>query len=362
MPALPSSRRWNCIPPIWAQDQPQFINMRCFKTKMGLLVLILHVFALFNCMSQPTCAWDAQGKELSFSLSQISGTLNCDIKSRHGKGHHFNKVVHKPTGLLISPDGDRMKGSGMLNFYRVLISGGYLTELRVEEPLLEPATNGITMTWLPTIRRQAKVKVEFTFKQPNLIDMDLWVETQANYPGFEILLSAYLADGFESGAYVAGQEFGPIEPQQIRLVDQPMIHGLYPFFPRNEAGANLLTDGRHQKGRWYWRMAIGRRYGMPLAFFSKEGVDALLMGRPDDVYATGVTYKGDKNDNVADHRALYLSLFGEDFKAGEGRRTQMRMVIGEFGSDPGKHQDLYQTFLKEVESKPRSFYINPEVK
>jgi hypothetical protein len=250
----------------------------------------------------------------------------------------------------------------MLSFYRVLIEGGYLTELRVEEPLLEPATNGITMTWLPTIRRQAKVKVEFTFKQPNIIDMDLWVETQANYPGFEILLSAYMADGFASGAYVARQEFGPIEPQQIRLVDQPMIHGLYPFFPRNEAGANLLTDGRHQKGRWYWRMAIGRRYGMPLAFSSKDGVDAILMGRPDDVYAVGATYQGDKSDSVADHRALYLSLFGEDFKAGEGRRTQMRMVIGEFGSDPEKHQDLYQTFLKEVESKPRSFYINPEVK
>jgi len=336
--------------------------MRCVNTTKGLLLLLLFLFLSFNCRSQSTCTWDAQKKELSFSLSQIVGTLNCDIQSSHGKGHHFSKVLYKPTGLLISPDGDRMKGSGMLNFYRVLIQGGYLTELRVEDPLLEPQTNGITMTWLPTIRRQAKVRVEFTFKQPNIIDMDLRVETLANYPGFEILLSAYLADGFESGAYVARQEFGPIEPQQIRLADQPLIHGLYPFFPRNEAGANLLTDGRHQKGRWYWRMAVGRRYGMPLAFFSKDRVDAILMGRPEDVYAVGATYKGDKTDGVADHRALYLSLFGEDFKAGEGRRTQMRMVIGEFGSDPDRHKDLYQTFLKEVESKPRSFYINPEVK
>jgi hypothetical protein len=328
----------------------------------SLIFLALILFAAASSRSQSICTWDPGKKELNFSLSQISGTLNCDIQSSHGKGHHFSKVVYQPTGMIISPDADRMKGSGMLNFYRVLVEGGYLTELRVEDPLLEPQTNGITMTWMPTIRRQAKVKVAFTFRQPNLIDMDLWVEAQTSYPGFEILLSAYLADGFESGAYVARQEFGPIEPLAIRLVDQPMIHGLYPFFPRDEAGANLLTDGRHQKGRWYWRMAIGRRYGMPLAFFSKDGVDALLMGRPEDVYAVGATYKGDKTDGVADHRALYLSLFGEDFKAGTGRRTQMRMVIGEFGSDLEKHKQLYQAFLNEVESKPRSFYINPETK
>jgi hypothetical protein len=101
---------------------------------------------------------------------------------------------------------------------------------------------------------------------------------------------------------------------------------------------------------------------MPLAFFSNDGVDAILMGRPEDVYAVGATYKGDEvSDNVAGHRSLYLSLFGEDFKAGEGRYTQMRMVIDDFGSDPAKHMDLYHSFLKDVESKPRSFRINPEV-
>lgn len=314
-------------------------------------------------MSQKPCTWNSEKKELQFSLSQLSGILNCDRQSGHGKSHHFSNVIHKPSGIRISPDGERMAGAGMLNFFRVLIQGGYLTELRVEEPLIEPSEDGITMTWMPTIRRQVKVKVQFIFRQPNIIDMDMWVESLANYPGFEILLSAYLAPDFESGVYVAKEEFGAVEPQQIRLVDQPMIHGIWPFFPRDEAGANLLTDGRHQKGRWFWRMAIGRRYGMPLAFFSKNGLDAILMGRPEDVYAVGATYKGDaKNDNVAGHRSLYLSLFGEDFKAGEGRRTQMRMVIGDFGSNPETHKEIYQTFLNDVKLKPRSFSINPENK
>jgi hypothetical protein len=140
---------------------------------------------------------------------------------------------------------------------------------------------------------------------------------------------------------------------------QPMIHGIWPFFPRDEADANLLTDGRHQKGRWYWRMAVGRRYGMPMAFFNKGEVDVLVMGRPEDVYAVGVTYEGDpETDNVAAHRSLYLSMFGEDLVAGEGRRTQMRMIIGEFGSDQNKHAALYEAFLNDVKSKPR-FHESP---
>lgn len=44
-------------------------------------------------------------------------------------------------------------------------------------------------------------------------------------------------------------------------------------------------------------------------------------------------------------------LFGEDYKAREGRCTQMRMIIGDYGSNPEKHKELNQTFLKDVESK-----------
>jgi hypothetical protein len=38
------------------------------------------------------------------------------------------------------------------------------------------------------------------------------------------------------------------------------------------------------------------------------------------VFAVGAIYDGsDYNDNIAGHRALYLPLFGEDFKAGQSR-------------------------------------------
>lgn len=310
--------------------------------------------------SSPTSRWNAETKELTFSLSRLSGVLSCDETASHGKSHHFSQIVHKPSGILVSPDKGGMVKAGLLNYFRVLTSGGYLTELRVEKAKVTPEKDGVTFTWEPTIRRQAKVISRFTFREPNIIDIDLKVEPLTSYPGFEIMLSAYMAPGFESGAYVAKQEFGPIEPEQIRIHDQPMIHGVWPFFPRDEAGAHLLTDGRHQKGRFLWRMAIGRRYGLPLAFSSHGELDVLLMGRPEDVYAVGATYKGDaETDTIARHRSLYLSLFGENFKPGEGRRTQMRMIIDDFGSDPVKHAEIYQAFLHEVEPIPRTFTINP---
>ena len=300
--------------------------------------------------SEERVIWNPELEEMEFNLSHLSGVIN------FSKSHHFSEVRYTPSNMLISPDGSGMEHVGLLNFYRVLISGGYLTELRAEKPLVKPEKDGVTLTWLPTIRRQANVTIRFTFREPNIIDMDMSVETLANYPGFEILLSAYLAPGFVSGAYVAKEEFGPVVPEQIRITDQPMIHGIWPFFPRDEAGANILTDGRHQKGRWYWRMAVGRRYGMPMAFFNKGDVDVLLMGRPEDVYAVGATYEGDpETDDIAAHRSFYLSLFGEDLVAGEGRRTQMRMIIGEFGSDPEEHASLYEAFHKDVNLKPR-FY------
>ncbi len=331
------------------------------KTISVKLALLLIYLVSSNCYGEPTCTWSPEKKELTFSLTEISGIISCDMAKTKGISHHSNTVIYKPTNTLVSPDNAMMKHIGMLNFYRVLIEGGYLTELRVEEPLLEPSDNGITMTWMPTTRRQAKIVVKWTFKQPNLIDMDMSVETLTNYPAFEILLASYHAEGFETGVYLAKKEFGPIESEQVRPTYAPMIQGLYPFFPRDEAGANTLTDGRHQKGRWYWRMAIGRRYALPLSFISKDGVDAILMGRPEDVYAVGASYEGNNTkDNVAKHRCVYLSLFGQDFKAGEGRNTQMRMVIGKYDSNPEKHKELYQAFLKDQETKPRTFYTNPD--
>ena len=83
---------------------------------------------------------------------------------------------------------------------------------------------------------------------------------------------------------------------------------------------------------------------------------------PREVWAQRIqpgAYQGNpETDNIAAHRSLYLSMFGEDLAAGEGRRTQMRMIIGKFGSDQNKHISLYDAFLNDVKSIPR-FHDSP---
>ncbi|MFC1761114.1 hypothetical protein ACFL6U_03440 [Planctomycetota bacterium] len=331
------------------------------KSKRHVLILsvLLAAPTLTLGQNEGVVQWNAEKTKMDFNLKHLSGVVTFTGDNSKWSTHHFSKVIHKPTNILLSPDSSRMKHVGFLNFFRVLTKGGYLSELRAEKAHVKPEKDGATLTWPPTIRRQAKIIIRFTFRQPNMMDMDMSVETLTDYQGFEILLSTYQAPGFVSGAYVATNEFGPVEPEQIRVMDQPMIHGVWPFFPRDEKGANTLTDGRHQKGRWYWRMAIGRRYGYPMAFFSKGDIDTILMGRPEDVYAVGVTYQGDEEDNLADHRSLYLSLLGEDLAAGQSKRTQMRLIIDQFGSAPEKHAALYEEFLKEVKNIPRTYYIDP---
>src|SRR5680860_345804 len=108
------------------------------KINKGQILIVLLLIASLNLKSQSICTWHPEKKQLEFSLENIEGILNCDIQKSSGTSHHFSNVTHKPTGMKISPDGERMAGAGMLNFFRVLVEGGYLTELRVEEPLLEP--------------------------------------------------------------------------------------------------------------------------------------------------------------------------------------------------------------------------------
>ena len=92
--------------------------------KSTTIISLLLFFFSFNAISQSPCAWDPEKKEMEFNLSQLSGILNCDMDQKHGKSHHFSNLIYKPEDMMISPDGQRMAGVGMLNFFRVLIEVG----------------------------------------------------------------------------------------------------------------------------------------------------------------------------------------------------------------------------------------------
>ena len=309
------------------------------------------------------CQWDQANQELQFEAERISGALVADSSGAPTLcNHRLRQLVHRPSGLCASTESARgaMPQFG-LSLFRVLARGAYLTELRATRPEVTPLDNGVRMVWPPSLRHQARVEAAWTVMEPNAVQLDLRVEGYAFYSDYEVLLSDYLAPGFVSGAYVRAGDLGKADPVQIRLPDHPAFHGMYNFFPRDERAGHLLTDGRGQRGRWYWRVAVGRLYGLPLGFYSSGDVDVLLMGRPEDVNAVGATYAGDEaRDGVADHRGLYLSLFGRDLHPGQAWRTQARLVLDDFGGDAARHGQAYQFFLRDVQGIERTFQIVPE--
>ncbi len=319
-------------------------------------------------------SWNPDTNQFSFETERISGILDALIKS-DGEwdqnmdtiNHRLSKVVHKPSKTLVSPDeaGPKRFGpcqSGLVTWFRVLAKGSYLTELRVTPCSCESIENGMRFTWEPTVAHQARIVTTLIVKEPNIIDLDIEVVGYGDYEDYEVLLCAYLKPGFKSGAYVTTFKDETRTPVQIRPKDDPSHHKFYNFYPRDVKGGQMLWDGRHQIGRYFWYLAIGRLYALPLGFYSDEKVDCLLMGRPEDVYAVGVTYDGDEaNDNVADHRSIYLSLFGKDLKPGAGLKTQARLVIDDFAANQEDHILEYDKFIDEFKDVDRTFRVNPKL-
>ena len=272
------------------------------------------------------------------------------------------ELVHKGTGVRVSPEGGEMEAAGSFTVFRSYARESWLTELRAVKPEVTRRDNGALLVWEPTISHQAKVSALFTVREPNMIDLDVAVEGYAHYADYELLLSNYVAPCLQGGLFVRRDTSTKgMGYERIEVTDTAAFHGMFPFFPRDERAAHIMTDGRGQKGRWYWRVACGRSYAMPIGFATDGRVVVAFMGRPEDVSSVGVTYsaKGANYDNVARHHALYLSLFGRDLHPGDGWRTQIRLVVQGYEEDPGGPLSVYEQFMNEKSGLSRTFEPQP---
>jgi hypothetical protein len=310
-----------------------------------------------------TFHWHDTKDELNFESETLTGTLVADCgEETSNNRHHIKNLIHNPTGTRVTPEGGMMQGAGSFTLFRVLARSSWLTELRATRPSVERKEDGAILIWEPTIKHQVKTTADFSIKDPNIIDIDISIEGYAYYPDYELLCSNYVSEQLSGGLFVRQNELSDEGGhEKILVTDNAAFHGMYNFFPRDEYAAHIMTDGRGQKGRWYWRLACGRRYACPLGFATDGQVDVLFMGRPEDVYAVGATYAADAEhaDGVARHHALYLSLFGRDLHPGDGRRTQVRLVVDGFMNQEERLLGVYEAFLSDVADVERTFEVKP---
>ena len=212
-----------------------------------------------------------------------------------------------------------------------------------------PTDDGIVVQFQPTAAHHAQLQVTVSIAEEDSIDCTIDVTSHAYYPDYEVMISAYFAEGLRPAVYIGpGVRGATTELEWVAPVENPVYRDMYLAFPRDERAASLLSDGRWQRGRHFTRFAGARYYGLPLGVYAHDDsdLDVLLMGRPEDVFAVSMAYHSDNPlDDVGQHRSLYLSLFGRDIYPGQRIRTTCRMQLGEFGNDSAQHVRQYERFL-----------------
>lgn len=298
--------------------------------------------------------WTETKEGWKFAVRDLAGEL-WSIAEPTICSYRVKNLRHVPSSVPLGVDTSAMGG---LTLFRALARDAYLTELRATPAKLEPDGATLWVRWDVTLAHQAAVRIGYTPAEPDILDMTVEVAGHAFYPDYELLFSHYTAPDFPAGCRVRAKEFRDGASERVLPTDNPVYHGLYNFFPRDDRAARILCDGRGQRGRWYWRTAIGRSYALPLVFADNGRVIQWLLGLPDDVNAVGLTYKGDdEKDGVAGHHSMYLSLFGRDLHPGETRRARIRYQVAAPAGD--RDEEVFAAFLSSCKNLERSWELVP---
>ncbi len=243
--------------------------------------------------------------------------------------HRLRSIRHPATGRLLSCDeAPGVNGRFGFGLFRAYGAASHLGELRVVPYRTETVPDGLRLHWPIYPGHPVRVSLRVVAAPPDAVDLEIGCAAVGEVRGYHLLIAGYLAPGARSRVAVGT----PMRPVQIAPADHPEFHGMWPFFPRDEAAAHLLTDGRGARGRWPWRVVCLRDHALPLAAGGFPDAEVRLIGTAGDVLAVGATYAGDEaHDGIANHRALYLALFGRDVHPGEAWSTRVRIQVASPG-------------------------------
>jgi hypothetical protein len=278
----------------------------------------------------------------AFDTGQLRGKLQADAKSEG-----ITSLVDVKTGLEIAKGG----GLGMFNVYRLLAPAKRWGESAWTAPKtakLRP-DGAVQVRWPASDEQPLEITATFRWKTPNALDVEAVVKPQRDLPRFELFIGSYFNAGFRGLVYVAPARYGRGEPGFLAADVSPLLEGTYLAFPRDLSAAQLICDGRWEQGTNPVQWSITRYIAAPLAM--RRGPDgdvaAVIMSRPQDCFAVECSYNMNPPDGIAGHNSTYLSLFGEDLKAGEPARALARLVAGQ-GISPARAVELYRDFVRET--------------
>ncbi len=121
-----------------------------------------------------------------------------------------------------------------------------------------------------------------------------------------------------------------------RVDHNPLVDGNYLAFPRDRQAVLTIFDGRWEQPPHPVEWCINRYLALsgdpPRQRVRIDGVGDVA---PGDCFAVATPYNQTLPDDVANHRSLYLSLFGFDVAAGQTVRARSRLqVIADWPTRP----------------------------
>lgn len=190
----------------------------------------------------------------------------------------------------------------------------------------------VEVRWTADAQHPFDLQIIYRWVATNALDATTTVTARQPLRQFEVFLASYF-QGFLSVYGYGTNGFVEVKKEQ----------GDWLSFPRDSAAEAIIADGRWLRLPHPVTFKPLARYAGSLGMRrdSASGLVAWVMAPPEECFAVLMPC-GEDN-----HRSLYLSLFGRDFKSGEAATARSRLVIGRDLSD--KHVlACYQSYLKEI--------------
>jgi type 1 glutamine amidotransferase len=265
----------------------------------------------------------AEGNEFTFDTGMLSGTLR-----EKGRSVGVSSLLDKRMETKIA------QFNGLLSPYRLLTSDGRFGDGAWDwQSTARVLPDGaVEVKWQADATHPFDMTAVYRWASSSSLDVTISVVAGQELRKFEVFLASYF-EGFPAVFGYTKQGF--VE------VTKPM--GNWLAFPRDDAAAALISDGRWQRPPHPVTFKPLMPYGGALGMRrdAKTSLAALVMAPPSDCFAVLMPY-GEES-----HRSLYLSLFGRDFKVGESATAHARLIIAHDLTDE-QAVELYKIYLKEL--------------
>ncbi|MCP4641937.1 MAG: ThuA domain-containing protein [bacterium] len=269
--------------------------------------------------------------EFQFDTGVINGLLRPE-----GKSLGLKPATHVESGVDLS------RSMGLFNYYRLFTTNHRFGESARSLPCdvsLE-SDGSVRVFWAGAEDRPFDLQGVYRWTAADTLDLVTTVTAKADLPDLEVFLAAYLSEAFPVTHIYAEQPGGPA------FITPEKADGVWHAYPTGDHGRKLVKDGRwtYPPSPVDWVMPADA--AAPLAFRRdpESGVVVIVMAPPGDCFAMLTPCRGEG------HRSMYLSLFGQDVKAGETVHARARLVVGRNLTDE-QILSLYQAYLREADDK-----------